>query len=608
MAFSGEKKVKLYIGSSSDIYLVFRWQMTKQSTEYNTSEVLWTLGIEGNNREGISLYATDRNYSVTIDGNTTTGSGTINYSSYNSAEIARGYSEIQHVGTADKTFDFSFKQEFWLDYHGQYLDVYTGSGTDTIENPLTYAPKCSITVSDTTNYKATYGDFVKGYSVFNIKAHATDHQSAIKSYEVLVNGVSYGTTGAESADFEAPVLNSGEVPIEVRATDSYGRTGSTIVNATVLHYAPPAINALKVKRCNSDGTENLYGAYVQITFSAVIAALNNKNSANYTLHWKKTSERGFSLSDNLSAYDGNYTPTNGTCIFAADTTDSYDVRLTAEDDFKSISKATSASTSFVLMHFREDGLGMGLGKQAADDVENLLDVGFRIRPDGGFLFPDLPQNTDLNFIKTQGFYNGYEASLYTNLPEKVTSGVFALEVIGAGVDGVYTIQRVTAYINNKLIKYERRFTYSSSGGSWTAWDCVTYPVGFLYVSNVATSPATLYGGTWTQISGQFLLGANSTYPAKSTGGAATHTLTTSEMPSHTHQMRVNADGNAYLPATNSPLSIQRNCSNNITGNGVFCDRNGSENSSSGIMTSVGGGAAHNNMPPYYAAYMWFRTA
>ena len=63
-----------------------------------------------------------------------------------------------------------------------------------------------------------------------------------------------------------------------------------------------------------------------------------------------------------------------------------------------------------------------------------------------------------------------------------------------------------------------------------------FPIGSIYTSyNISTNPATLLGfGTWSAIQGRMLIGASSAYPATSTGGAATHTLTVSEMPSHSH--------------------------------------------------------------------------
>jgi microcystin-dependent protein len=54
---------------------------------------------------------------------------------------------------------------------------------------------------------------------------------------------------------------------------------------------------------------------------------------------------------------------------------------------------------------------------------------------------------------------------------------------------------------------------------------------------VGTNPATLWGiGTWESVQGKFLLGAGGGYTAGSTGGAATHTLTANEMPSHYHKI------------------------------------------------------------------------
>ena len=62
-----------------------------------------------------------------------------------------------------------------------------------------------------------------------------------------------------------------------------------------------------------------------------------------------------------------------------------------------------------------------------------------------------------------------------------------------------------------------------------------YPVGSIYISANSTNPGTLFGGTWKALDqGRVLIGANSTYEAGTTGGEFTHTITTSEMPSHTH--------------------------------------------------------------------------
>ena len=64
-----------------------------------------------------------------------------------------------------------------------------------------------------------------------------------------------------------------------------------------------------------------------------------------------------------------------------------------------------------------------------------------------------------------------------------------------------------------------------------------YPIGAIYWSSDSTSPATLFGGTWSQITDKFILAAGSTYTAGNTGGAASYSLTENNIPSHTHSFK-----------------------------------------------------------------------
>lgn len=61
-----------------------------------------------------------------------------------------------------------------------------------------------------------------------------------------------------------------------------------------------------------------------------------------------------------------------------------------------------------------------------------------------------------------------------------------------------------------------------------------HPIGSLYWSSQSTDPGTLFGGTWTRIKDKFILAAGDTYTNGATGGTATVTLTTNNMPSHSH--------------------------------------------------------------------------
>lgn len=72
--------------------------------------------------------------------------------------------------------------------------------------------------------------------------------------------------------------------------------------------------------------------------------------------------------------------------------------------------------------------------------------------------------------------------------------------------------------------------YYKSGSSWVNALNIFYPVGAFYISNVSTSPATLLGGTWAQVTNAAIRGATKAGYT----GSDTHTLTVNEMPSHQH--------------------------------------------------------------------------
>lgn len=57
-----------------------------------------------------------------------------------------------------------------------------------------------------------------------------------------------------------------------------------------------------------------------------------------------------------------------------------------------------------------------------------------------------------------------------------------------------------------------------------------YPVGSIYMSVNSTNPGELFGGTWEQIQGRFLLGQGSGYSVGAMGGEANHALSVSELP------------------------------------------------------------------------------
>ena len=150
-----------------------------------------------------------------------------------------------------------------------------------------------------------------------------------------------------------------------------------------------------------------------------------------------------------------------------------------------------------------------------------------------------------------------------------------------------------------------------------------YPIGSIYMSVNNVNPTTLFGGTWVQMKDKFLLGAGDTYENGNIGGEATHILTTTELPSHSHGIPSLSGSTGNAGAHNHAVI---GTSATSGGSGVFCetwanrsnDRNGytssvgdhshSVTTNASTTNSTGSGASHNNMPPYLIVNMWKRTA
>lgn len=135
-----------------------------------------------------------------------------------------------------------------------------------------------------------------------------------------------------------------------------------------------------------------------------------------------------------------------------------------------------------------------------------------------------------------------------------------------------------------------------------------YPIGSIYMNVNSTNPGTLFGGTWEQIQGKFLLGMSSSYPAGSQGGEASHTLTTEEMPSHGHNP-ANQSG-YYGFITNSKKAFEIGDMGSQSGSGRYYPYStvAFDVSRNTLTGTTGGGNSHNNMPPYLSIYIWKRTA
>ena len=206
-----------------------------------------------------------------------------------------------------------------------------------------------------------------------------------------------------------------------------------------------------------------------------------------------------------------------------------------------------------------------------------------------------------------------------------------------GLQKVWT--RIKSYIDTKV----------ATKTTLSAALLAAHPVGSIYMSTLSTNPHDLFGGTWVRVTGRFLLGctdnasgSGASYSALAYGGEATHALTPAETATkaHTHTINHNHSNNINFTTGNNggghthaihsmwaknkqigtsegPSSSSESSTtawNSIDSNtgkhGHTLTKSGgvtAYSGSSGSLTAANG-SAHNNMPPFFAVYIWRRTA
>lgn len=527
------------------------------------------------------------------------------------------------------------------------LGTYTSGGdlvgytnktiTCTIPTTSAFMPRCSFTLDDVTGIDDIYGSPVQSLSSIKVTVSTTPaYGSAITSCVISVNGVKYNgltaTTGA--------LPYSGNAPVVVTVTDGRGRTGTASYTMRVQEYRRPSIPLLTVHRCDASGTESPQGEYIKAYFEASVHELGGpNNTATYTLRYREYNAAGtqdfteVTFPDLVNSYD-----VAKTYIFAADTTSSYDVEVEAQDAHGSTVRSTTAPTAFALFNVGEDGESLCFGGVAEEPgaIQNNM-VGIQRGNSYCFSSPGVAgsagyvlmarieivepyADTPITFIFTRrsartpmtvhvnfesvatltplNAYCKYEGTNYGAYLCKTGDSVWELYVQKVSAYDTITLQD---WFTSKTMGNRVKVTFPGTLVSSvpTPWVKATppalqnildyiYPVGSVVIRYDHHPPSDLFGGTWVRIANRFLWAVDNTGNIGTTGGAKEVTLTTSQIPAHSH-------GSVY--------------SQHVAG----VDKTRAWYSDSGSSLAygpvyAGGGQPHNNMPPYIQVSVWRRTA
>ena len=375
--------------------------------------------------------------------------------------------------------------------------VFTLSGTDLVNNlstntvtktvtmaiPSSVKPSTSMALSDTTGYLSKYGSYIRYKSKVKVQLTNTlSYNSPISSYNIKANGVTY-TTNPVTTDI---LKTAGTNKITAYVTDKRGRSSNTVSkNITVLDYANPSVS-FSVRRCNEDGTLNENGGYCKVTYSVSISSLSNKNSKTLKLSYKVSSE---STTTNVTLPMTSYSVTNQNYIFQASDDKSYNIALSATDDFITTTKSTVLSTAYTLIHFNESGKGIAIGKISEGDkfevampaefkngINGIPDLKSAI--DNAGLLPEIEFPTSAN-LNTLAYCNVGRYYCATNvrtatLSNCPTANAFVMEVYSplskdssiSPTGNVYRVRKILDYMGNEYIQYIDIYNNTPTYSAW----------------------------------------------------------------------------------------------------------------------------------------------
>lgn len=150
-----------------------------------------------------------------------------------------------------------------------------------------------------------------------------------------------------------------------------------------------------------------------------------------------------------------------------------------------------------------------------------------------------------------------------------------------------------------------------------------YPIGSIYKSTNSTSPASMFGGTWEQIQGRFLIGQNSTYTNGSVGGYRQRALSTTNLPSHGHTISASINnavfqimrdggwaggGGTNVSYSQGTGTSRAKLDGTIPSNQRMDTVNIGFQFATKTTANTGSSTAINTLPPYLVVYMWKRVS
>ena len=574
-----------------DSYFWVQWSQNSQNIEDNSTIINWSCGFHPGHKYYLNAIKMS---SVVINGVEVYSGGTYsNITDYQDRTFASAVLKIAHTPDGSKSFTISGFSG-WIYASGT---TYASSQTFTLPT----IPRASSVSCSTAN--------IGSNATITINRASTSFTHTLTYSFGSLSGTIATKTSSTNISWTIPTTFYGQIPNSKSGTgtitcDTY--SGSTLIGskstsftATVSESASKPTLSPTVSDSNSATTALTGNSSKFIKYysnASVATGAQARNSA--TLKSQKITCGAKSItsaSGTINAVE------SGSFTFSATDSRGYTTTQTVNKTLIEYIKLTcslnaGAPTTAGVATLKISG---NYWDGTFGKVANTLTVQYRYKSQGG----SYGSWTTVSATKSNNTYNATATISGLNYQ---TTYVFQARAIDklATINTDEQARRTTPIFDWSKNDFNVNGTLKINNTN--IFDLI-YPVGSFYISAKSTNPAILFGGTWEQIQGRFLLGRSSSYPVGSMGGEATHTLTESEMPSHKGHLSSGIVDNAPYEKGNYKGFLNSNVMTAYSDIGrgwnVYAG-----NEMHPASEAVGGGQAHNNMPPYLSVYIWKRTA
>ena len=637
MASSGS-----FSGSIHSGHYVLRvdWTQTKNISA-NTSTVTakaylvndWSLSIYGRSDNSITINGTAQIYeSPAVNGTGTHLLGTVTQT-------------VNHNSDGTKSLTMSAVFYIRATLSGTYYESITASANITLDS---IARASSVSTPNATMGSAT--------AIAISRASSSFTHTLTYTFGTAAGTIATKTTST-SVSWTPPLSLASQIPKAVTGTCTVTCTtynGSTKIGSktctltlTVPASIKPTITSLTAARVDG-AVPGTWGIYVQTKSKATLTI--NGAAGSYGSTISSYSITGGGYTSTASSFTTGFLNTSGTVTFTATVTDSRG-RVSA-----------AATVSISVVAYSPPSFASYLSQRCLSNG-TVNDDGTYIR---GLVSYSYASCSSKNTITRATYYKKASDTAWTNANAAFSSGT-AFTFGGGNIstetsyDIKYTLtDAFTTIAIQDIVSTAAVVMDFKRGGKGVAvgkvsekdntfevaedWDVrvygkllkdyiqsfikTLYPVGSIYMSVNATNPSAYFGGTWVAWgAGRVPVGINTAdenfNTVEKTGGAATVTLTTAQMPAHTHTFtgssattsskgahthNVGRDGDGA--SGSSTYTVH---SAGVSGAGGTSPTNSAGAhthtlTAKGTNANTGGGGAHSNLQPYIVCYMWKRTA